>query len=67
MAKLIHFQTGIRITYEPDAGRLARMPLWESKSAQYSLGIWPDAESAERDFRAGKVNWQKPELRGLSD
>jgi hypothetical protein len=67
MAKLIHFQAGIRIIYEPDTGRLARMPLWEAKSAQYSLGTWPDAESAEKAFHAGNVNWQKPEPGGLSD
>jgi hypothetical protein len=59
MAKLIHFQAGIRITYQSDTGRLARMPLWESKSAQYSLETWPDAESAERAFRAGDLKWQK--------
>jgi hypothetical protein len=59
MAKLIHFQAGIRITYQSDTGRLARMPLWESKSAQYSLETWPDAESAERAFRAGDLKWQE--------
>ncbi len=60
MAKLIHFQAGIRIIYQPDTGRLARMPLWELKIAQYSLETWPDADSAERSFRAGNVKWQEP-------
>jgi hypothetical protein len=65
MAKLIHFQAGIRIIYHPDTGRLARMPLWESKSAQCSLETWPDSDSAERALRAGTVKWQeKPD--GLS-
>jgi hypothetical protein len=59
MAKLIHFQAGIRITYQSDTGKLARMPLWESINAQYSLETWPDAESAERAFRIGDVKWQE--------
>jgi hypothetical protein len=64
MAKLIHFQAGIRITHQSDTGRLARMPLWESKSAQYSLETWPDAESAERAFRAGDLKWRRMAAEG---